>query len=56
MEQPPEGRRETDADRMEAWGRGKRNADVAYGPCRRAFARIRDLFRSLCYLLGATKP
>lgn len=29
VEQPPERRKETDADRMEAWGRGKRNADVA---------------------------
>lgn len=28
-EKPPERRKETDADRMEAWGKGKRNADVA---------------------------
>lgn len=29
VEQPPERGKETDADRMEAWGRGNRNADVA---------------------------
>lgn len=57
-EQSPERRKETDADRMEAWGRGRRNADVAgLSALEESFMpRLEASLQEPLLLLGATQP